>query len=273
MRHWWRNQLSVTSRDLHQPQWPCLWNGRAMKTKRQKWRSWEQGCPQTPNARCMLIPHWAQCHSAPSRGNTWLSGKELAAFLVSLSFFILSPQNGSEGGGGRSPASQKASVCGPAMSGRPIRLQGSPAKFTYGFHITGLVVLTPVSSLCNNVSGGKEVQADWRPGLQWQRHLRYKANKIPPGPCIVPEICPLGLLPPCLPSKSSSIWYLLASRRLSHVWAFFPEEVREAEEFGRWTKAISSVWSDVGGSTWESTGSEEPVWTGPSVSCPSVGTL
>jgi hypothetical protein len=46
------------------------------------------------------------------------------------------------------------------MSGRPIRLQGSPAKFTYGFHITGLVVLTPVSSLCNNVSGGKEVQAD-----------------------------------------------------------------------------------------------------------------
>lgn len=37
-----------------------------------------------------------------------------------------------------SPASQKASVCGPAMSGRPIRLKGSPAKFTYGFHITRL---------------------------------------------------------------------------------------------------------------------------------------
>lgn len=61
--------------------------------------------------------------------------------------------------GARSPASQKASVCGPAMSGRPIRLKGSPAKFTYGFYITRLVVLTPVGFLCNGSSGGKEVQA------------------------------------------------------------------------------------------------------------------
>lgn len=60
--------------------------------------------------------------------------------------------------GARSPASQKASVCRPVMSGRPIRLRGNPAKFTYGFHITRLV-LTPVSFLCNNSSGGKEVQA------------------------------------------------------------------------------------------------------------------
>lgn len=79
-----------------------------------------------------------------------------AGYLPCLFSFCLHRMGEREGA--RSPASQKASVCRPVMSGRPIRLRGNPAKFTYGFHITRLV-LTPVSFLCNNSSGGKEVQA------------------------------------------------------------------------------------------------------------------
>lgn len=84
-----------------------------------------------------LMPHSPEPvethHTAGCREKGWLPSLSLFFHFVSTEW-----ERGREGGGARSPASQKASVCGPAPSGRPIRLKCSPAKFTYGSHITRL---------------------------------------------------------------------------------------------------------------------------------------
>lgn len=65
-----------------------------------------------------------------------MTGKRQAALPLTLSLLILSLCIGSEGA--RAPDLTKGQCLGEMRSGRPIRLQRGPAKFSYGFHITGL---------------------------------------------------------------------------------------------------------------------------------------
>lgn len=80
--------------------------------------------------------------------STEMREKSLAAFLVSLSFSIMSSRNGSEGASRPPPPGphKRLMSVGLGRLEKPIRLTWDAAKFSYGFHIIGLV-LTPVSFL------------------------------------------------------------------------------------------------------------------------------
>lgn len=126
--------------------------------------------------------------------------KRLAALPFSLSFWISSPWNGSEGA--RAPDLTKDWCLGSVRSGRPIRLKWGPAKFSYGFRITRLV-LTSMSFLATiplwfwekGSSGDLKwgLQKQGQPGVQGQENASRACAELPR---MIPyNDCLLGLLP------------------------------------------------------------------------------
>lgn len=164
--------------------------------------------------------------------------EETGGLAFPCSFLILFLWTGSQG-----PDPTKGQCLGSVRSGRPIRLNWGPAKFSYGFHITRLVLtsgsflatIPPSMILRERKCWGSEVRvalAEAARGSRTGKHL--------PGLCRTPKNGPsrdrlLVFLPRLLVCGMS--W----PPKDSVMSAFFPED--KLGELGRRTKPISSIWS------------------------------
>lgn len=154
------------------------------------------------------------------------------------------------------------------MSGRPISLKWDPAKFSYGFHITRLV-LTSASFLATIPLEARKCRwyearlpAQRQPRVQrWRNTSRALWNpwELSSPVTVFPTDCLLTPLP-SLPASGmrrplkDSVRSALSSQR------------RMGKRIGRRTKAISSVWSGGGTAFGAVLGSIGPTWAGLSIS-------
>lgn len=164
--------------------------------------------------------------------------RKLAALPFTLSFLILFLWTGNQG-----PDPTKGQCLGSGRSGRPIRLNWGPAKFSYGFHITRLV-LTSGSFLATIpptvVLRERKCRQSEARVAQAEAARGSRTRKRRPGLCRTPKNGPsrdcLLVFLPRLPARGMS-W----PPKDSVMSAFFPED--RQGELGRRTKPISSVWS------------------------------